>query len=222
MSLDGVLPREPRPDRLPDAAPAPVPASSLVQFVHGLEHSEAIDRWSALLGRASAPLARAAGVRRVLLGQPAGHALHPVMTDLPLGMWTSAVVLDLLGGKDARPAARRLLGLGLAAALPTAATGLAEWRETSRPESRVGTVHAGLNTVGLALYAGSFLARRRGRHGAGVALALAGSAASGAAGYLGGHLTTVRKVGSRHPAYLTDGVGPRVSRPPQEEPFPQV
>ena len=50
-------------------------------------------------------------------------------------------------------------------------------------------------------YAGSWIARRQGRHGTGAGLALAGSAIAGVGAYLGGHLAEARKVGSHHPAY---------------------
>ena len=46
------------------------------------------------------------------------------------------------------------------------------------------------------------------RHGFGVATALAGAAVTGASGYLGGHLTMARKVGSRDAAFGLDEVGP--------------
>ena len=42
----------------------------------------------------------------------------------------------------------------------------------------------------------------------GVVTALAGAALTGASGYLGGHLTTARKVGSRNQAFARDQVGP--------------
>src|SRR5947209_6330335 len=64
--------------------------------------------------------------RNLLRGTWLGHALHPPLTDVPIGFWTSAVVLDLLGGAQARPAARRLVGLGVLSAIPTAVTGWAE------------------------------------------------------------------------------------------------
>ena len=51
------------------------------------------------------------------------------------------------------------------------------------------------------LTAASWLARRRGEHGAGVRRALAGAVVSGAGAYLGGHLAAARKVGSHHHAY---------------------
>ena len=37
-------------------------------------------------------------VRDVLHGVWFGHPLHPVLTDVPIGAWTSAAVLDLLPG----------------------------------------------------------------------------------------------------------------------------
>src|ERR1700754_4406211 len=63
-------------------------------------------------------------VKDTLAGTPLGHALHPLLTDVPIGTWTSAVLLDLLGGGEARAASRRLVGLGVLASLPTAASGL--------------------------------------------------------------------------------------------------
>src|SRR3954463_13323933 len=41
-------------------------------------------------------------VKDALSGTPLGHALHPFLTDLPIGTWTSAAVLDLVGGPPAR------------------------------------------------------------------------------------------------------------------------
>jgi hypothetical protein len=75
-------------------------------------------------------------------------------------------------------------------------TGVAEWAVTHGTDRRVGSVHAAGNTVALALHAGSWAARRRGRHRLGVATALLGDAAVGVGALLGGHLTTARKVGS--------------------------
>ena len=137
----------------------------------------------------------------VLRGEWLGHALHPVLTDVALGTWTSATVLDLVGGDDSESAAQRLIGTGLLAAGPTAWTGWAEW-STARPrDKRVGLVHAVTNGAAIGLYAASWRARRQGRHGDGVRLALVGMAATGVGAYLGGHLAAARKVGSHHPAY---------------------
>lgn len=156
-------------------------------------------------------LARAlvAGPRRrdVLTGMWLGHAVHPLLTDLPLGAWTSSLLLDVVGGRQSRVASRRLVGIGVVSAIPTAVTGLAEWAQTDNRERRVGLVHALGNTAAISLYAASWVARRQDRHARGVVLGLAGAATSAAAGYLGGHLTLARKFSSRHPAYEEPGLG---------------
>lgn len=137
----------------------------------------------------------------VLRGEWLGHAVHPILTDVTLGTWTSASVLDLIGGDDSSSAAQRLIGTGLLAAGPTAWTGWAEWSRAGSRDKRVGLVHALTNGAAIGLYAASWTARRRGRHGTGVRLALAGMAATGLGAYLGGHLAAARKVASHHPAY---------------------
>ncbi len=126
-----------------------------------------------------------------------GHALHPVLTDLPLGCWTSASLVDVVGGRSGRPAATRLLALGLLAAGPTALAGLADWSRLEGEDRRVGAVHAVGNDVALVLFAGSVVARLRGRHGSGVRLALLGNLAAAGSGYLGGHLALRRGTADR-------------------------
>ena len=137
----------------------------------------------------------------VLRGDWLGHAVHPLLTDVVLGTWISASVLDLLGGPDWSEPAQSLIGTGLLAVGPTAWTGWAEWSEAGPRDKRVGLVHAATNGLAISVYAASWVARRRGRHGTGARLALLGAAVSGAAAYLGGHLTEARKVASHHPAY---------------------
>jgi uncharacterized membrane protein len=202
--------------RLPDTAPGSTGQGLLpLRFVARLESAPALDAVAAVLERLSAPVGMEP-VRSILLGKGTGHALHPFLTDLPIGFWTSSWVLDLCGGRSARRASSTLLAWGVASAVPTALTGLAEWREAPRPESRVGVVHAALNLVALGSFAVSWRQRRQGRYAAGVATSLFAGTVASAAGYLGGHLATARKVGTRDPAYQTDGVGPRLSRPTVE------
>lgn len=199
---------------LPDVShPTPTGDSPLVRAVQALEGTRALDTVAAVLSRLSTPATRSPALRGLLQGRGAGHALHPPLTDVPVGLWTSAVVLDLIGGEGSREAARKLLGAGLVAAVPTAATGFAEWHDTGNPERRVGAVHALLNTAALGLLGNSWLARGRGRQGAGVTSALAGMAVATASAYLGGHLAIARKVGTRDEAFDRDGVGPALSRP---------
>jgi hypothetical protein len=172
-----------------------------VRWTLALENATALD----VPVRALEPLvekAFASGARGELLrGDWLGHAVHPVLTDVVLGSWTSATVLDVIGGAGSRPAAQRLLGVSLLAVGPTAWTGWAEWARAADRDQRVGLVHAVTNAVAIGAYASSWLARRRGDHGAGVRRALAGAAVASVGGYLGGHLAAARKVGSHHEAF---------------------
>lgn len=176
-------------------------APRVVRWTLGLENLTALDGPV----HAFEPSARAlfgTGARgSVLRGEWLGHAVHPMLTDVVLGTWTSATLLDLVGGPDSSAAAQRLIGAGLLAAGPTAWTGWAEWSAAGSREKRVGLVHSVTISVAIGIYTASWLARRSGRHGTGTRLALVGAAASGLGGYLGGHLVTARKVGSRDRAY---------------------
>jgi nitrite reductase/ring-hydroxylating ferredoxin subunit/uncharacterized membrane protein len=143
-------------------------------------------------------------IKDALSGTWLGHALHPLVTDLPIGTWTSAVLLDWLGGPRSEPAADRLIGLGLAFALPASATGMAEWADAESASTevrRVGIVHAAANAGATALFGASLLARRSGSRGAGRLLALAGAGLLGASGHLGGHLAFADGVGVDQTAF---------------------
>jgi uncharacterized membrane protein len=175
--------------------------SWLVAFLKRMEEDQRLDGPAAILARASDPLERRPALDSALRGEWLGHALHPLLTDFPLGAWIGATLLDLFGGRRARPSAAGLLTFGVCAALPTAAAGVAEWRSGAPRSRRVGVVHAALNTGALCLYVASLASRRAGRHRAGVVLALLGGASATAGGYLGGHLTLVHKLGTADPAF---------------------
>jgi uncharacterized membrane protein len=191
---------------------APLPVRSVLS----LERSTGLDKAVAVVQPVAAALTRPETLRQTLQGQWLGHALHPLMTMLPIGTWVSTNLLDALGGEDARPAARTLLGIGIVGAVPTAVTGVAEWADAGPREKRVGVVHAAANSTALMLYIASWLARGRGRHRRGSLLALAGTSAAGLGGFLGGHLTEARKVSSRHPAFEETDV--TVVRASEEKP----
>jgi nitrite reductase/ring-hydroxylating ferredoxin subunit len=140
-------------------------------------------------------------VRDLLSGTWLGHPLHPVMMLWPLGTWTSAVMLDWLGGRGAQHAADRLIALGLAGVPPTAASGASDWSDTWGGRRRVGLVHASSNATSTMLFAASLVARRRGSRRAGKRLALAGFGAAGVGGYLGGHLSYARGIGVDETAF---------------------
>jgi hypothetical protein len=109
-----------------------------------------------------------------------------VLTDLPIGAWVMSALPDAAGGPAAEGAADLLVTAGVVAAVPTAAAGLNDWSDTAGPETRVGLVHAALNTTALSLYLASLVARARGRRRGGQALALAGLGMLLGGRYLGG------------------------------------
>src|SRR5258708_13318283 len=92
-----------------------------------------------------------------------------------------SALLDAAGGPAAEGAADLLVAVGVVAAVPAAAAGLNDWSDTAGPETRVGLVHATVNTTALSLYLVSVVARARGRRRGGKALGLAGL--GGAAGW---------------------------------------
>jgi nitrite reductase/ring-hydroxylating ferredoxin subunit/uncharacterized membrane protein len=140
-------------------------------------------------------------LKDVLSGTWLGHPLHPLLTDLPIGFWTSAFTLDLVGGRSTRRAATQLVGWGVVAAVPTALSGAADWGDTTGVSRRIGLVHAAANTTALACYAASLWSRVRGRHTRGVALGLLGATAATVGGYLGGHLLQTLGVGVDQTAF---------------------
>jgi nitrite reductase/ring-hydroxylating ferredoxin subunit/uncharacterized membrane protein len=163
-----------------------------------LERREDLDGLAKPIGKLVRDTVPAGTVKDLLSGVPLGHALHPILTDVPVGTWTSALLLDWTGGREAARAADRLIALGLLASVPTVATGLTEWADSEVGDAgvrRVGLVHAAANAGATVLFAASLVARRRRARGAGKLLALAGGALLGVGGQLGGHLTLAQGVG---------------------------
>ena len=172
-----------------------------VRFLAGLE---ALDGPAKKIGKAVRSVVKPGPVKDALSGSWLGHALHPLLTDVTIGSFTSAMALDWLGGRQSEPAAQRLIGLGLLSAVPTVSSGYSDWADTEVADDsvrRIGIVHAAANATAASLFAASWLARRRGDHGRGRALALAAGGVLGGAGYLGGHLTLAEGVGVDHTVF---------------------
>jgi nitrite reductase/ring-hydroxylating ferredoxin subunit/uncharacterized membrane protein len=131
--------------------------------------------------------------RNVLDGVWLEAPLHPVLTDVPVGAWTAALVFDGLdavtGKKPVRHAADASLVFGTLGAFGAAVTGLSDWRYLSGGSRRMGVVHGLLNTIGLVLSIVSLVLRATGRRNAGRLTFLAGYSISGMAAHLGGELS---------------------------------
>jgi len=140
-------------------------------------------------------------VKNALSGVWLGHQLHPMLTDVPIGAWSMASLLDLTMGRAGSAAARRLVGVGILAAVPTAASGASDWSSTYGADQRVGLVHATANATATTLQVTSWLLRRRGRRGAGIALSTLALGLTAGAGYLGGNLSYTRGIGVNHDAF---------------------
>ena len=143
-------------------------------------------------------------LKNFLHGTWIGHPLHVILTDVPIGAWTAAIVFDALDGMTTRPryrsAADTAVGIGLVGALGAAATGLTDWQDIDPPARRIGLVHGLLNVASVALFGGSLLARHKGRRTSGKSLAVLGYAVSAVAARLGGNLVYGQKIGVDHTA----------------------
>jgi len=131
-----------------------------------------------------------------LHGVPFGQPAHPALVRLPLGCWTSAVLLDLFRGSDR--ASRVLIGTGIAGSVPAVATGLADWSALHTGQQRVGLVHAACQAGAAVVFLGSLAARAGGRPGYGRVLSGCGLAIATAGSYLGGHLALRLGAGANH------------------------
>lgn len=146
-------------------------------------------------------------VKNALSGVWLGHRLHPMLTDMVIGTWLSAGVLDLFGDTEDERAAQRLVGAGLVSAVPTVAAGLSDYSDLYDHGRRVAFVHALAADAASVLQLASLLARRAGHPRRGRWLSLAAMGTVAGAGYLGGHLSYVLGVGVDHTAF---DEGPKV------------
>jgi nitrite reductase/ring-hydroxylating ferredoxin subunit/uncharacterized membrane protein len=168
------------------------PLRALPEAIDGLKP---LDKLANPVSNAVASILKPGVLKDVLSGTWLGHPVHPMLTDVVIGSWTSSMILDLIGGERSRPASDALVGVGIVSAIPTAASGLSDWSDTWGETRRVGLIHGVGNVAALIAYVGSYLARRRGARGLGVALGFVGGGIASATAYLGGHLVYGRGVG---------------------------
>ena len=139
--------------------------------------------------------------REILHGTWLHEPLHSIMTDVPVGSWTAAILFDtigaLSGNRNLDKAADYLVILGLLGASGAAITGMNDWAEIKREAPRkIGAVHALLNVAATGLFGASWWARRsRSGRGTGRALAALGFVVVSASAHLGGNLIYEHGIG---------------------------
>jgi len=137
-------------------------------------------------------------VKDILNGTWFGHPLHPAIVVLPLGCWTTTMVLDLAGMEDA---ADLSVQLGVLGAFAAAATGAAQWQDTWGKARRLGFLHASLNLGTTAIYISSWMLRTQGARKTGVLLSSLGYGVGLFSAWLGGDLAYDLGIGVNHTAF---------------------
>lgn len=159
-----------------------------------LERWQILDRPAGAARDAVRSLLRNRTVKDALHGVWFGHPLHPALAQFALGSYLSASVLDATGRP--RRESSTLIGAGLAATLPTVASGWADYADAHEEQQRVGVVHAAANGAAVACYVTALAARSRG--GSGRVASVLGGALAGLGAYLGGHLAYRQALGANH------------------------
>jgi len=98
---------------------------------------------------------RPAALKSFLHGTWLGHALHPLLTDVPVGAFTVALFLDILGGfgnTAAYEGAKWATVVGVVTMLGAALAGIADFTGTYGRETRYGTLHQIFMYLSLVLY----------------------------------------------------------------------
>jgi nitrite reductase/ring-hydroxylating ferredoxin subunit len=178
-------------------APTQPPYQQVIAALEAIPGLENLSEW---LVTALEPVTRHRPLMDLLHGRWLGHALHPALSDVPIGMWASVPLLDLIGDQTG---ATMLTAMGCVASGATAATGAADWSVTVGRDRRLALVHGLANTAVLGVQLGSLFARLRGRTGRGRLLSAVGLTAGVAAAYLGGELVLGRALTVDHDAWIS-------------------
>lgn len=140
-------------------------------------------RWLSALFRPMRP------VQDFLHGTWLGHPAHGAITDIPIGVLTVSLLLDILG----QPAAADIaLVLGILTMLGAAVTGAADYTNTDGAARVRATTHSAVMVVALVVYVVSMLLRWSGSHGAlPIALSVVGYALLTLGAFVGGDVVYV-------------------------------
>jgi nitrite reductase/ring-hydroxylating ferredoxin subunit len=150
------------------------------------------------MGPASVP------VRNFLHGAWLGHPLHPAITDIVVGAYTTTAILDVAeavgAGPRVAPATDIALTTGIVSGLAAAVAGITDWHVLKGKPKRIGFLHMIINVSATVLYVGSLIARKAGNRGLGRLLGWTAYGTVFGGAYLGGHLVFVNKIGVDHAA----------------------
>jgi len=142
---------------------------------------------------------RGQAVKNFLNGTWIGEPLHVILTDIPIGAWTVALVcdgLDLMSNKhEFAVAADASIGIGLVGAVGAAVTGVTDWQDADAPARRIGMIHGLLNVSATALFLTSLVLRKRKSRTSGRVLAGLGYGLMTYAAHLGGKMVYDYRVG---------------------------
>lgn len=165
-----------------------------------LERAQALDGPAGVARDTVSRLLTNQTVKDALHGVWLGHSLHPALAQLTLGSFTSAAILDGLGGAMGgdRRGSSTLIAAGLASTLPTVAAGWADYADGHEEQQRVGIVHAATNSVAVGLFVTALVQRSRG--GDGRVASVLGGVVAGAGAWLGGHLAYRQTLGPNQTA----------------------
>ena len=141
-------------------------------------------------------------VKDALHGTWMGHPLHPAITDVPIGAWTVAVVMDAMDeispSKGLKQGADAAVAIGLAGAGAAVLTGLTDWSATDGRARNIGLAHGLLNIAATGLFAGSYWMRRGKKRAPARALGALGFVAALGSAWLGGKLVYSEQIGVDH------------------------
>lgn len=138
-------------------------------------------------------------IRNFLNGTWLGEPLHVVLTDAPIGAWAGALLFDCLELITRRQefalAADTSIIVGLVGAAGAAMTGVTDWSDVDPPARRIGMIHGLLNVGATAIFAASFVLRKKKHRTAGRISAVLGIAVMTYAAQLGGEMVYGHRVG---------------------------
>jgi len=140
-----------------------------------------------------------------------GHPLHPAVTDIPIGAWVGALIVDIvwLIERNSSPdvantlalAATILVIVGLVGAILSVLSGTIDWNDTYGKERRVGITHGIINTVATLVYVLALIFRLTDHPFRGFVLSTVGLAILLLGAYLGGELVFGKGTQVNHTAW---------------------